>query len=71
MNFLVAKRDFFIDNDMNTANILQELNRAYELSKRNKRIVIIGHVRRSTVEALKKWQAYKDQNIVFSLPSTF
>lgn len=69
--FLVAKRDFFIDNDMNTANILQELNRAYELSKRNKRIVIIGHVRKSTVEALKKWQAYKDQNIVFSLPSTF
>lgn len=69
--FLVAKRDFFIDNNTDKNSILHELDRAYELSKKHKRIVIIGHVRKTTVQALKEWQAYKDQNIVFSLPSTF
>lgn len=69
--FLVAKRDFFIDNDTDKNAILHELERAYQLSKKHKRIVIIGHMRKTTVQALKEWQAYKDQNIVFSLPSTF
>ncbi len=69
--FLVAKRDFFIDNEADKNSVLHELDRAYELSKKHKRIVIIGHVRKTTVQALKEWQAYKDQDIVFSLPSTF
>ena len=69
--FLLAKRDFFVDNDPDKKSILHELNRAYELSKKHKRIVIIGHVRKVTLQALKEWQAYKDQDIVFSLPSTF
>lgn len=69
--FLVAKRDIFIDNEADKKSILQELDHAHELAKKHKRVVVIGHVRKATVQALKEWQAYKDQNIVFSLPSTF
>lgn len=69
--FLVAKRDIFIDNEANKKSILQELNYAYELSKKHKPIIVIGHVRKTTLQALKEWQAYKDQNVVFSLPTTF
>jgi hypothetical protein len=69
--FLVAKRDIFIDNEADKKFILQELNHAYGLAKKHNRVVVIGHVRKATIQALKEWQAYKDQNIVFSLPSTF
>lgn len=69
--FLVAKRDIFIDNEADKKSILQELNYAYGLAKKHNRVVVIGHVRKATIQALKEWQAYKDQNIVFSLPSTF
>lgn len=69
--FLVAKRDFFIDNETDKKSILKELDNAYELSRKHKPVVVIGHVRKTTLQALKEWQAYKDQNIVFSLPTTF
>lgn len=69
--FLVAKRDFFIDNEADKKTILKELDKAYELSKKHKPVVVIGHVRKTTLQALKEWQVYKDQNIVFSLPTTF
>lgn len=69
--FLVAKRDIFIDNEADKKSILQELGHAYEQAKKHKRVVIIGHVRKATLQALKEWQAYKDQDIIFSLPSTF
>ena len=69
--FLVAKRDIFIDNEADKKSILQELGQAYEQAKKHKRVVIIGHVRKATLQALKEWQAYKDQDIIFSLPSTF
>lgn len=69
--FLVAKRDIFIDNGADKKTILKELDNAYELSKKHKPVVVIGHVRKATLQAMKEWQAYKDQNIVFSLPTTF
>lgn len=69
--FLTAKRDFFIDNTDSAAAIKKELDRAYALSHKYKRIIIIGHVRKATVQALKEWKAYEDSNVIFSLPTTF
>lgn len=67
--FFITRRDFFVDNESDKAKILQELDRAYRLAQKNKRVIIIGHVRKQTIEALKEWKAYLDDNIVFSLPS--
>ncbi len=68
--FMVAKRDFFIDNSDKVGDIQKELERAYMLSKKYKRIIIIGHVRKNTVQALKNWKAHEDDSVIFSLPAT-
>lgn len=68
--FMVAKRDFFIDNSDKVDDIQKALERAYVLSKKYKRIIIIGHVRKNTVQALKNWKAHEDDNVIFSLPAT-
>lgn len=69
--FLTVRRDFFIDNTDSVQAVKKELDRAYALSKKYKRIIIIGHVRKATVQALKEWKAYEDGNVIFSLPTTF
>ncbi len=70
-NFLIAKRDFFIDNSSNKINILKELNKAYLYAQKHKKVNVIGHVRKSTVEVLKNWRNYRNENLEFSLPAVF
>ena len=44
----------FIDNDNNKALILKKIEEASNLAKTKKNIIIIGHIRPSTVEALEE-----------------
>ena len=70
-NFLIAKRDFFIDNSSNKISILKELNNAYKYAQKHKKVIVIGHVRKSTVEVLKNWRDYRNEYLEFSLPAVF
>lgn len=44
----------FIDNDNNKASILKKIEEASNLAKTKKNIIIIGHIRHSTIEALEE-----------------
>ncbi len=64
--FLIAKRDFFIDNDNNIDAVI---NQSYNYAKKHGQAIIIGHARTKTLNALKKWQAFNDLDLIFCLPS--
>lgn len=70
-NFLIAKRNFFIDNSSDKKSILKELNNAYLYAQKHKKVIIIGHVRKSTVDVLKNWRNYRNEDLEFSLPPVF
>jgi polysaccharide deacetylase 2 family uncharacterized protein YibQ len=44
----------FIDNDNNKKSILKEIDEAYKLAITKKNIILIGHVREATIEALEE-----------------
>lgn len=70
-NFLITKRDFFIDNSSDKTKIMKELNKAYTYAQQYKKVILIGHVRKSTVEVLKNWRNYRNDDLSFSLPAVF
>ena len=54
-NVLTGIRDFFIDNREDEAYILEQLKKASALAKKHSYSIAIGHPKRVTVEALKKF----------------
>ena len=50
-----AKRDVFIDNDLEVTSVLRELAHAENIARRQGHAVAMGHPHDVTIEALKRW----------------
>lgn len=49
-----ARRHIFLDNDLNTENILSQLDKLVEIAEKKGLAIGIGHVKRNTLEVLQK-----------------
>ena len=65
-----ARRHIFLDNDLNTENILSQLDKLVEIAEKKGLAIGIGHVKRNTLEVLqKKIPDLIDQGIEFKFLS--
>ena len=65
-----ARRHIFLDNDLNTENILSQLDKLVEIAEKKGLAIGIGHVKRNTLEVLqKKIPDLIDQGIEFNFLS--
>jgi uncharacterized protein len=68
MHVPFAKRDVFIDNDLDLSSVLRGLARAEGIARRQGYAVAMGHPHDVTIEALKRWLAGLDARGIALVP---
>ncbi len=65
LHFNTKRRDIFLDNVQDIAEITKQLDKALLLALQNpnEHIVAIGHPYKSTLSALQAWNSYKSENV--------
>jgi len=67
---LTARRHIFLDNDLNTENILKQLDKLVDIAEKKGLAIGIGHVKKNTLKVLqKKIPDLVEQGIQFKLLS--